>query len=77
MYYFIYKVKFSNREETIQEAGAGFADSYAEAAQKIEDYYGPDLLGIEGIFFLDESPLITFPSTSTYNELFNANLLNL
>lgn len=69
MYPFIYKVNFYDGERYKEEAGAGFAESYGKAAQQIEDYYGPDLFEIIGICLLEESPLITFSSIKTYNEI--------
>lgn len=58
-YPFVYKVHivFDNDEYHV-EHGIGFANSFAEAATKIEDYYGGDLIAIQHIELLEENPLL-------------------
>ena len=58
-YPFVYKVHivFDNDEYHV-EHGIGFASSFAEAATKIEDYYGGDLIAIQHIELLEENPLL-------------------
>ena len=58
-YPFVYRVHivFDNDEYHV-EHGIGFAESFAEAAKKIEDYYGGDLITIQHIELLEENPLL-------------------
>lgn len=66
MYPFTYKVTYLNdfntpsTPETIE--GMGFAKNYANAAKKIENYYGDDLISIDKIFLLDEASVLELPA---------------
>jgi hypothetical protein len=44
-----------------RESGMGFCDSFAEAANYIEFYYGKELITIKSLTLLEETPLIILP----------------
>ena len=41
-----------------EECGMGFAESYADAAKKLENYYGSDLVIIKELMLHEETSLI-------------------
>lgn len=45
-------------DKTYTECGLTFADSYADAMTKIEDYYGDEIVIVECLFLMEESPVI-------------------
>ena len=51
-----------------KEYGAGLCGSYADAAQKIENYYGTDLFKILYIELYEEASLITL-TQNAFNEV--------
>ena len=61
-YPFIYRVHlvFDNNEYHV-EHGIGFAESFTEAAEKLEKYYGNDLIAIQHIELLEENSLLPCP----------------
>lgn len=66
-YPFTYVVVYCYYDENIKdnkyfrEAGAGFADNYAEAAHILEETFGEDLVRIINIFLMESSDLIRLP----------------
>lgn len=46
-----------------RQQGMGFADSFAQAAGIIENYYGSDLINIQKLELFEESDLILMPQT--------------
>ena len=66
MYPFTYKVTYLNNFNTPSTTetigGMGFAKNYANAAKKIENYYGDDLISIDKIFLLDEASVLELPT---------------
>ena len=62
MYPFTYCVIFAEdwcADLFNKEYGAGMCESYADAAQKIENYYGTDLFKILYLELFEEASLIT------------------
>lgn len=45
-----------------RQQGMGFADSFAQAAGIVENYYGSDLISIEKLELFEESDLIMLPA---------------
>ena len=43
------------------QQGMGFADSFAQAAGNVENYYGSDLISIQKLELFEESNLILMP----------------
>lgn len=41
-----------------EDCGMGLADSYADAAKQLENYYGNDLVIIKELMLYEEAPLI-------------------
>ena len=76
-YPFIYRVHivFDNNEYHV-EHDIGFAESFAEAAEKLEKYYGNDLITIQHIELLEENSLLPCPkevfSTLRYSDMASA-----
>lgn len=48
-------------DKTYTECGLTFANSYADAMKKIESYYGDEIVIVECLFLMEESPVITIP----------------
>ena len=46
-----------------RQQGMGFADSFAQAAGIIENFYGSDLISIEKLELFEESDLILMPQS--------------
>ena len=46
-------------DEVYHECGLTFADSYADAMKKLEDYYGDEIIIVECLFLMEESPVVT------------------
>ena len=46
-----------------RQQGMGFADSFAQAAGIIENFYGSDLINIQKLELYEESDLILMPQT--------------
>ena len=46
-----------------RQQGMGFADSFAQAAGIIENYYGSDLINIQKLELFEESDLILLPQS--------------
>ena len=46
-----------------RQQGMGFADSFAQAAGIIENYYGSDLISIQKLELYEESDLILMPQS--------------
>ena len=44
-----------------RQQGMGFADSFAQAAGIVENYYGSDLINIQKLELFEESDLILMP----------------
>lgn len=65
MYPFSYEVVFYNEDddEYRLEAGMSLAENYAQAAQKVEDYYGNTLMMIKNLELYEESDIITLPKS--------------
>ena len=65
MYPFSYEAVFYNEDndEYRLEAGMSLAENYAQAAQKIEDYYGNTLMIIKNLELYEESDIITLPKS--------------
>lgn len=65
MFPFTYSVvtinPFMDEEEYNLESGMGLANSYSEAANYLEAYYGNDLVRITNLMLHEESNLITLP----------------
>lgn len=63
MYPFSYEAVFYDEDDNEYrlEAGISLAENYAQAAQKIEDYYGNTLIIIKNLAFYEESDIITLP----------------
>lgn len=63
MYPFSYEAVFYNEDddEYRLECGMSLADSYAHAAQKVEDYYGDTLIMVKNLELYEESDIITLP----------------
>lgn len=61
MYPFTFKVTYWAYDEKEKPAcGVLFADTYAEAAGKIEKTFGDELISIDRLYALEENDLITF-----------------
>ena len=65
MYPFSYEAVFYDEDvdEYRLEAGMSFAENYAQAAQKIEDYYGNILMIIKNLELYEENDIITLPKS--------------
>lgn len=63
MYPFSYEAVFYDEDDNEYrlEAGISLAENYAQAAQKIEDYYGNTLIIIKNLALYEESDIITLP----------------
>ena len=62
-----------------EDCGMGLADSYADAARQIEDYYGGDLVIIKELMLYEEAPLIRLDEDVIKNyaeEKYNPKLCN-
>ena len=46
-----------------RQQGMGFADSFAQAAEIIENYYGSELINIQKLELFEESDLILMPQS--------------
>ena len=46
-----------------RQQGMGFADSFAQAAGIVENYYGSDLINIQKLELFEESDLILMPQS--------------
>lgn len=71
MYPFTYCVIFAEdwcADLFNKEYGAGMCESYADAAQKIENYYGTDLFKILYLELFEEASLITL-THNAFNEV--------
>ena len=44
------------------ESGMGFAETFGEAADYVESYYGDELLTIKELTLYEESPLLILPT---------------
>lgn len=55
--------KETNASSYHRQQGMGFADSFAQAAGIIENYYGSDLINIQKLELFEESDLILMPQT--------------
>ena len=49
-----------------RQQGMGFADSFAQAAGIIENFYGSDLINIQKLELYEESNLILLPQSCIY-----------
>ena len=58
---FSYEVVIFVDDKFYLENGMSFADSFAEAATILQDYYGSDLLSINHLELLDETLVILLP----------------
>lgn len=66
-YTFLYKITFYDDEYQLEEEyGAINADTYKEAAETLEDFYGDDLKSMELNVF---GTSITYFNKETYNSL--------
>lgn len=50
------------QNEYRRQQGMGFADSFAQAAGIVENFYGSDLISIEKLELFDESDLLIMPA---------------
>jgi hypothetical protein len=68
MYPYAFKIKICDSEsgKNFIQRGIGLAENFKEAASKIEHYYGIELVSIEHLEFLTDSPFIFLPE-----EIFN------
>ena len=55
--------KETNASSYHRQQGMGFADSFAQAAGIIENYYGSDLINIQKLELFEESDLILMPQS--------------
>ena len=53
--------KETNTSSYHRQQGMGFADSFAQAAGIIENYYGSDLISIQKLELFEDSDLILMP----------------
>lgn len=53
-----YKVKYDNGSGEAYESGILVSDNYMNAAAQIEDFYGPDLIEILKLKYLDADFLL-------------------
>ena len=53
----------TNTSSYHRQQGMGFADSFAQAAGIIENYYGSDLINIQKLELFEESDLILMPQS--------------
>ncbi len=53
----------NNTQKTkyVREQGMGFADSFAQAASIIENYYGSDLINIQKLELFEETDILLMP----------------
>lgn len=65
MYPFSFEAVFYDEDddEYRLEAGMSLAENYAQAAQKVEDYYGNTLMIIKNLELYEESDIITLPTS--------------
>lgn len=55
--------KETNTSSYHRQQGMGFADSFAQAAGIVENYYGSDLISIQKLELFEESDLILMPQS--------------
>lgn len=55
--------KETNTSSYHRQQGMGFADSFAQAASIVENYYGSDLISIQSLELFEESDLILMSQT--------------
>ena len=63
MYPFIYKVEvideLTDNRRVFRESGVVYADSFSEAAQKLEVYYGTDnIVEVQQLLPLEDDPIV-------------------
>lgn len=59
MWYIRYEVIFTNEDEVKEtESGIVYAENYADAAQKLENFYGIDLVEITLLRYIYDEALI-------------------
>ena len=55
--------KETNTPSYHRQQGMGFADSFAQAASIIENYYGSDLINIQKLELFEDSDVILMPQS--------------
>ena len=55
--------KETNASSYYRQQGMGFADSFAQAAGILENYYGSELINIQKLELFEESDLILMPQS--------------
>lgn len=65
MYPFSYEAVFYDEDDNEYrlEAGMSLAENYAQAAQKVEAYYGNTLMIIKNLELYEENDIITLPKS--------------
>ncbi len=58
---FSYEVMIFVDDKFYLESGMSFADSFAEAATILQEYYGSELMAIQHLELFEETSVITLP----------------